>query len=613
MAKSKTNSKKGSISVDTQSLFPIIKKWLYSERDIFLRELVSNAHDAILKLERLSDMGEYKGKVANGLINIKIDKTKKQLVFSDNGLGMNDEEIEKYINQIAFSGAREFLEKYEKSNDNKQIIGHFGMGFFSSFMVSRLVEIDSLSFKEGAKPVHWSCDGSTQYEMKEGQRTEIGTDVILHLNEESEIYLDETKIKELVRKYSNYLGIEIQVNGVKANEKGSIWNEASKNLKEEDYKKLYNELFPYESDPLFHVHFNIDYPFNLKGIIYFPRYRSDFDPTKKGRIQLYCNNIFVSDNIIDIIPNYLNLLQGVIDSPDIPLNVSRSALQTDVNVAKMGKYIAGKVLDQLSSILKNDRKKYEEYWKDIHTFVKFGCLSDEDFSKRMNDSVLFKNIKGDFLSVQEYLQANEKLKNKVLYVSDLSKQSVYIEECKKRGLDALVLAHPLDNHFIQQSEYKNADIKFFRVDSQPIDTLLNETLEEEANPTKKNLEESIKKALEDNHLDIKIKSLKNTNSLLLLTQSEQMRRFSEMSKMTSNPLDSHESFPETIGISLYLNSSHPLFSKLEELSQNEAEKEKYEKFLKSLYKLAKLKSGLLIGQELSEFSEELEKSMEDNL
>ncbi|BBM89690.1 chaperone protein HtpG [Spirochaetota bacterium] len=386
---------KGALSVHTEKLFPIIKKWLYSDREIFLRELISNAYDAIYKLERLGDMGEYKEVVPGGRVNIAVDATKRTLTISDNGLGMTGAEVKKYINQIAFSGAEEFLAKYEKDGTKQTIIGHFGLGFFSAFMVADEIEIITRSHqfpKEKTGAVHWKCTGTTDFTLASTERNDVGTDIILHLSKDNEDLLDEARIKELVIKFSDFLPIEIAVNDKKVNRQNPIWQKKATALTETDYKDFYKHLFPHSEEALFYVHIGIDYPFQVKGILYFPKIRADIDVTKTGRIKLFCNNVFVSDNVVEVIPQYLNMLQGVIDSPDIPLNVSRSALQSDVRVKKLGSHIVKKLADKLVSLAKNDRGTYEKYWKDIHPFVKFGVINDVDFYEKVKPALIFTSL-----------------------------------------------------------------------------------------------------------------------------------------------------------------------------------------------------------------------------
>ena len=602
-------NEKGKISVHTDNLFPIIKKWLYSEHDIFLRELISNAYDAITKLGRLSDLGQYKGEVPQPNINIDIKKSAKSIVISDNGLGMSAEEVKKYINQIAFSGAKDFLDQYKDGDKSKQIIGHFGMGFFSSFMVAGKVEINTLSYQDGAEAVKWSCAGTTAFEMSPSSKKEIGTEITLHLNKESEEFLDDKRITDLVKKYSNYIPVSIKVNGKEANSKEALWNKAPASLKDEDYKKFYSDVFPMEMDPLFHVHFSVDYPFHLKGIIYFPKNKNDFDVRRKGRIQLFCNNVFVSDNIIDIIPEYLNLLHGVLDSPDIPLNVSRSALQNDAQVRKIGSHIVSKIADKLVDLFKKERKHFETYWGDIHPFVKFGCLSDEKFYDKLKDCLIFKNTEGGYLTLNEYQEKNPQLKDKIIYASAPQGQMAYIQQVKSQNIGVLLLDSPIDTHFIQHLEMKLLPKKFLRVDSAigSVLTAADDEGKKDENKTKKEEENNkkhasvlsvFKEAVGNDKLEIKVESHPNSDFCGMLVIAEYMRRMSDMSSMMTGSLPSGDLQFHT----LVLNEDNEITQKIIELAKD---KDKNQVALKSIcsnvYDLALLQQQNLKGEQLLDF------------
>ena len=598
-------AEKGNISVHTDNLFPIIKKWLYSEHDIFLRELISNAHDAITKLNRIADLGQYKGKVPEPLIAIDIKKSDKTLTITDNGLGMTGEEVKKYINQIAFSGAKDFLDQYKEGDESSQIIGHFGMGFFSSFMVADKVEIDTLSHQEGAEAVHWSCEGTTSFEMKAAAKKDIGTQITIHLNEDSPEFLDDKKINDLVKKYSNYIPIPIQVNGKEANSKEALWNKAPASLKDEDYKKFYSEIFPLELEPLFHVHFSVDYPFNLKGIIYFPKNKNDFDVNRKGRIQLFCNNVFVSDNIIDIIPQYLNLLHGVLDSPDIPLNVSRSALQNDAQVKKIGTHIVNKIADKLVDLFKKERETFEKYWEDIHPFVKFGCLSDDKFYQRVQDSLIFKNIENKYLTIKEYEDKSPEVKNKIIYTNDPQGQIAYIKQAKAGGGEVLVLDNPIDSHFAQHLEMKLSPKKFLRVDSD-IGSVLTEAEDKnkkedpKADEDKqyKSLFDAFKAAVGNDTLDIKVQPHGESDFCGMITLPEYMRRMSDMSAMMAGSLPSASLQFHC----LILNKDHAITKKMIELAKDkEANKDRLRDLCSNVYDLALLQHQNLKGDQLVNF------------
>lgn len=601
----KTNvTEKGNISVHTDNLFPIIKKWLYSEHDIFIRELISNAHDAIVKLSRLADLGKYKGKISEPLILIDIKKSDKTITISDNGLGMTSEEVKKYINQIAFSGAKDFLEQYKDGKESNQIIGHFGMGFFSSFMVADKVEIETLSHQEGAKAVFWSCDGTTSFEMGNSNKKEVGTVITLHLNSESEEFLDDKKVNDLVKKYSNYLSTSIKVNEKESNSRQALWNKAPASLKDEDYKTFYSEVFPLEMPPLFHVHFSVDYPFNLKGIIFFPKNKNDFDLNKKGRIQLFCNNVFVSDNIIDIIPPYLNLLHGVIDSPDIPLNVSRSALKSDAQVKKIGNHIVNKVADKLVDLFKKERDTYEKYWEDIHPFVKFGSLSDEKFYDKVNESLIFKNLEGKYLTIKEYEENNKILKDKIIYTNNKEKQTAYIEQAKKEGADVLILDNPIDTHLAQHLEMKLSK-KFFRVDSDIGSVLTGEEVKKDADSKDEDkdkqyqeLSDAFKEAVGEKTLDIKVQSHPQSDFCGMIVISEHMRRMSDMSAMMGGSLPSNELKFHT----LVLNADNAITQKIIELAKDkDKNKETLKNLALNIYDLALLQHQNLKGDRLIEF------------
>ena len=625
---SKVIQEKGNISVATDQLFPIIKKWLYSEQDIFLRELISNSNDAITKLGRLSDLGEYKGKLEAPLIEIKIDKSKKTITIKDNGLGMSSDEIKKYINQIAFSGAKDFLDKYKEGDEKQQIIGHFGMGFFSSFMVAQKVTINSKSWQEKEKAVSWECDGSTSFSMSNSNKKDIGTEIVLHIDKEAESFLDEQKIKDLVTKYSNYLETEIKVNENKANSQNSIWNQQPSKLKDEDYKKLYEELFPFSSESLFQIHFQTDYPFRLKGILYFPKHRPDIDISQKGRLKLFCNNVFVSDNILDIIPPYFNFLQGIIDSPDIPLNVSRSALQTDANVKKIATHIVNKIAEKFNYLFKNERQSFEKYWEDLNVFIKYGCITDEKFFEKLKDNLIFEYISTEkkvnqskdnlenkkestekkdnknesildktYLTFNDYKIKNPKLKDKILYTNDIEKQIAYIDQAKKQGLGVLLLNNPIDNHFIQQIEMKLSPLKFARVDSGLGDSLVDEDKNENENEKYKSLVELFKKSINQDSIEVKIKNLKQKEPSAMIVIPEQMRRMSDMSSMMAGKMPSMEfNFFQFI-----VNSNNDLIQNLGKKVTNDKSKE-MEAICRHIYDIALLQNNSLKGDNLIQFA-----------
>ncbi len=596
--------KKGNISVHTENLLPIIKKWLYSERDIFLRELISNAHDAIKKLDRLSDLGEFKGNLPNPLINIQIDKEKKTLAFIDNGLGMTGEEIEKYINQIAFSGAEEFVKKHHQKDDKNDIIGHFGLGFFSSYMVADLVEINSLSYLENSTPAYWQSDGNKEFVLKVGAKKAIGTELILHVNKESEDLLDENKIKELVEKFSNFLPVEIQVNGKKANNMDPLWQKKPTELKEKDYQEFYKKIFPYEDEPIFHIHLNVDFPFKLKGLLYFPKVKADFDINAKGRIKLFSNNVFVSDNILDIIPNYFNLLRGVIDSPDIPLNVSRSALQTDNNVRKIANHIIKKIADKLQEMYKENTKEYEKNWESLSPFIKLGIINDGDFYDKVKEIIIFKNHQDKTTTLADYQKNNPKLKNKVLYTNDVKKQSLFIDNLTKEGVEVLVLNSPIDNHFVQHLEMKHSPLRFLRVDSDTTANLLQDDSEKKEDKAKTSSEDQkvidfIKKSIGRESLEIKFDDFPEQKLPCLFILNEQMRRFNEMAFLQSFGKEEQD---QSLFGNLVLNNNNALVQKIKSLSKLEVaeSKDKAKQIAQDLFHLGLLQQGLLKGKDLSE-------------
>jgi len=458
----------GALSIHTENIFPIIKKWLYSQHDIFLRELISNSTDALNKLKYAKpDIAEDSLK-----IEIKLDKKKKTLQVIDNGIGMTDEEIRKYINQIAFSGAEEFIEKFKDVQSN--IIGHFGLGFYSSFMVAEKVTIDSLSYQEGAEPAFWECDGSTEYTLTKGKRKEVGTTVTVHFNDESSDYLETPKIKEILEKYCNFMPYPIEFEGKPINQKEALWNKKPKDVTDEEYKDFYKKLFHDWQDPIFWIHLNVDYPFNLKGILYFPKLRNEPD-FFKGEVKLFCNNVFVADNLEDLIPEFLLLLKGGIDIPDIPLNVSRSFLQNDKQVQKITKYIVKKVADHFTDTFKEDRKKYEQYWEDIQTFIKYGLLKDDDFFDSLKDIILFKSSSGDFVTVEEYKAKNPTTgeKTKIYYAGSEDTQVSYLNMMKEQGIEVIYQTTPLDTHLFQKLEGKLEKVEFMRIDSELNDLLIN--------------------------------------------------------------------------------------------------------------------------------------------
>lgn len=577
---------KGNIGVTTENIFPIIKKYLYSDHDIFLRELVSNGVDAVQKLKTLSSIGEFKGELGDLKVVISLDKKKNTLSITDNGIGMSEDEVNKYINQIAFSSANEFLEKYKK--ENASIIGHFGLGFYSSFMVSKKVEINTKSFRDNEKAVKWVCDGSPEYSMTDSKKETRGTEIILYIDDESKEFLEESKISELLKKYSRFLPVPIAF-GKESEYKDEKWVETDKDkiinntaplwtkkpseLKEEDYKNFYDELYPYSDAPLFNIHLNVDYPFNLTGVLYFPKIKSNFD-IQKNKIQLYCNQVFVTDSVEGIVPDFLTLLHGVIDSPDIPLNVSRSYLQSDSNVKKLSAHISKKVSDRLLEIFKNDRKQFEEKWDDLKLFIQYGVVSDEKFFEKAKEFILFKNLDGKYFTFEEYkelIKSNQtdKHNNIVhLYATDKVKQYSFIEAAKSKGYDVLIMDGQLDMHFLNNIENKLEKSIFTRVDSDVIEKLIKKDDELKSSFTP-NQEEDLRHVIlsqvpKDSTFFVSFEGLSETGNPMIITQSEYMRRMKEMSAY-GGQMGMYRDLPENYN--LVVNTSHPLIKKM--LSETE--------------------------------------------
>lgn len=483
---------KGSLSIHTENIFPIIKKWLYSQHDIFLRELISNSIDAISKRK----YADSNYKLEDMQVEVKLDKGKKTLQVIDTGIGMTADEVKKYINQIAFSGAEEFVNKFKDVQSN--IIGHFGLGFYSSFMVAEKVTIDTLSYVEGSEPAFWECDGSTDYTLTKGKRKEVGTTITIHLNEENIEYAENSKIKDILERYCNFMPHPIMFDGKQVNQKEALWNRAPKDVTPEEYKEFYKQVFHDYMDPVFWIHLNVDFPFSLKGILYFPKLRNEPDYFK-GEVKLYCNNVFVADNLEDLIPEFLLLLKGGIDIPDIPLNVSRSFLQNDTQVRKISQYIVKKVADHFNSTFKEDRKKYEEYWEDINAFIKFGLLKEDDFFDAMKDIVIFKTASGDYLTIEEYKARNQSQdeKTKIWYAASEDTQVSYLNMMKEQGLEVIFQNSPLDTHLYQRLEGKIDKIEFLRIDSEVNDILVN-TVEDTKPEVEDKLKELFFKALGQN-------------------------------------------------------------------------------------------------------------------
>ena len=612
-------AKKGSLSITSENIFPVIKKWLYSDHDIFYRELISNGCDAITKLKKLELMGEYeKPEEVEYKIQVSVNPTDKTITIEDNGLGMTEEEIDKYINQIAFSGVQDFMEKYKDKANEDQIIGHFGLGFYSAFMVADKVEINSLSYQKDAKPVHWESEGGINFEMTEGDKAEVGTSIKLYLNEESTEFANEYRAREVIEKYCAFMPVNIFLKNetaepeyetiekdeltdkdtvvetviepakteekekedgtketvdvepsrekykilkrpVALNDTNPLWNKHPNECTDEQYKDFYRKVFRDYKEPLFWIHLNMDYPFNLKGILYFPKINMEYD-SLEGTIKLYNNQVFIADNIKEVIPEFLMLLKGVIDCPDLPLNVSRSALQNDGFVKKISDYITKKVADKLSGMCKTDRENYEKYWDDIAPFIKYGYIKDEKFAEKMGDYILYKNLEGKYLTLNDCLEENkEKHENTIFYVTNEKEQSQYINMFKEEGIDAVIMPAAIDNPFISHVEQKHEGLKFLR-----IDTDLNASFKEEVKEddeafkkTSEELTEVFKKALNNDKLDIKVEKMKNASVASMITVSEETRRMQDMMKMYSMGGMDMSAFGAT-GETLVLNANHPL-------------------------------------------------------
>lgn len=680
-------AKHGSLSINSDNIFPIIKKWLYSDHDIFMRELISNGCDAITKLKKLEMMGEctlpddYKAK-----IQILVNPEEKTLKFIDNGIGMTAEEVEEYINQIAFSGATDFFEKYKDKTNEDQIIGHFGLGFYSAFMVADRVNIDTLSYKEGAAPVHWECDGGTEFDMEEGTRTEVGTEITLFINEDCLEFCNEYKAREIIKKYCSFMPTEIYLSKenttetqvIKADEKldtdtvleeiakekeedeqklkiakrpellneiNPLWARHPNECTKEEYLEFYRKVFQDYKEPLFWIHLNMDYPFNLKGILYFPKINTEYESIE-GTIKLYNNQVFIADNIKEVIPEFLLLLKGVIDSPDLPLNVSRSALQNDGFVKKISDYITKKVADKLSGMCKTEKEEYEKYWDDISPFIKFGCLKDDKFCEKMTDYILFKDLEGKYLTLPECLEVNkidteeavdengnkveaevvgedgnkaetdildedgnvvdensdteEDKKEKIIYyVTDEKQQSQYINMFKNAKMDAVILTHNIDQPFISQLEAKNEGIKFQRIDADITDTLRAKTskkVEKELEEQAEDIAKIMKKALKKDALTVKIEKLKNKKISSMVTISEESRRMQDMMKMYSMPGMDMGMFGKE-GETLILNANHPLVQYV--LDNKEGDNVKM--ICEQLYDLAMIQNAPLEPEAMTKF------------
>lgn len=590
-------TEKGTISINTENIFPIIKKFLYSDHEIFLRELVSNAVDATQKLQKLSSIGQFDGELGELKVKVSFDKDAKTITISDNGIGMTADEVKKYINQIAFSGAKEFVEKYQQESDKGNIIGQFGLGFYSAFMVAREVEIITRSFQPDAPAVRWFSDGSTEFEISAAERAERGTDVILHIAEDSEEFLDEYKLEQILTKYGKFLPTTIEFKDKVINNPNPVWVKAPSELEDEDYLAFYKELYPYAEDPLFWIHLNVDYPFNLTGVLYFPKIRQDFQLNRE-KIQLYSKQVFITDDVKDIVPEFLQLLHGVIDSPDIPLNVSRSYLQADGNVKRINTYITKKVGEKLADLFREDRKAFEEKWESIGLFVKYGVIADDKFFERAKEFILFKNTAGEHFTIDEYktkLEANQTDKDGnaiALYTNDIQKEDAYIAGAAKRAYDVLVFDDVLDAHFINALEMKVEKLKFKRVDSEAADKLIDKGLKTEvvlSEDEKKKVEEAFKPFIGNNI--VQVEALPTDDLPVSIVQTEFMRRYTDMSKINGQA-GMLGAMP--LMYNLVVNGNHPLIQKIAQEGNENG-------LARQLVDLALLSQGMLTGKDLTQF------------
>jgi molecular chaperone HtpG len=618
---------KGTISIHTENIFPIIKKFLYSDHEIFLRELVSNAVDATQKIKRLATLGQYAGELGDLTVEVSFDEKKKTITISDKGIGMTAEEIKKYINQIAFSGATEFVEKFKDAKDANEIIGKFGLGFYSAFMVAKNVEIHTLSYQEGSEPAIWTCDGSTEFEIKKGKKKSRGTDIILHVNEDSVEFLDKWKLQGILDKYCKFLPIPIKF-GTKSesvedgvDDKGEkkwksvevdnilnttapIWTKSPSDLQDEDYLAFYKSLYPMGEDPLFWIHLNVDYPFNLTGVLYFPKVKNDFE-MQRNKIKLFSRQVFITDEVKDIVPEFLMLLHGVIDSPDIPLNVSRSFLQADGNVKKINNYITKKVADKLSELFKKDRKAYEAKWGDIGLFVKYGMISEEKFYEKGKEFTLLKNTKEEYYTLDEYrekvlaTQTDKSEQLVYLYSTDLKKQDSFIDSALKKEYDVLVMDSPIDNHFIQHIESKLEKTQLKRVDSDVVEKLIQKDstyanlLTEDQS---KSVKELFEKAIANKTYSVDIEGLSPEEMPVTITMEEWMRRMKEMAQNGGGgPMSFYGSLPDSYKVAI--NGNHPLVDKILKAENEESQV----KLAKQAFDLALLSQGLLTGKDLTAF------------
>jgi molecular chaperone HtpG len=618
---------KGTISIHTENIFPIIKKFLYSDNEIFLRELVSNAVDATQKIKRLASLGQYNKELGDLTVKVSVDEKAKTITITDNGIGMTAEEIKKYINQIAFSGATEFMEKFKEAQDANEIIGRFGLGFYSAFMVADKVEINTLSYQEDAEPARWICDGSTEFEITTGDRQERGTDVILYINADSEEFLEKNRLQQILDKYAKFLPVPVQF-GTRndtiedgeddkgepkyktvevpniINDTNPIWTKSPAELTDKDYLDFYNQLYPMSDDPLFWIHLNVDYPFHLTGVLYFPKLKNDFE-IQRNKIRLFSRQVFITDEVKDIVPEFLMLLHGVIDSPDIPLNVSRSFLQADSNVKKINSYITKKVADKLGELFRKDRKAYEEKWNDIGLFVKYGALSEEKFYEKAKEFLLLTNTKNEHYTLEEYnakvkdFQTDKDGKLVYLYTIDEEKQHNYVQAANKRDYDVLLMNSPIDTHFLQHLEMKLEKTSFKRVDADVLDKLIlkEDSLKHELTEDQtKSLQEIFEKAISNPAMKVEVEALNENELPVTITMEEWMRRMKDMARMGGGGMQFYGALPDSYKVSV--NANHKLVNKI-----LNAQGEEQTSLAKQAFDLALLSQGMLKGAELTAFVE----------
>ena len=592
-------AKSGNLSIHTENIFPIIKKFLYSDHEIFLRELVANAVDASQKLKMLASSGEFNGEIGDPTIKISIDKDKKTLTITDRGIGMSEEEVEKYINQIAFSSAEEFVEKYAETSEGTNIIGHFGLGFYSAFMVANRVELQTKSYRESDPAVKWECEGQTTFEISPSDKTDRGTEITLFINEDSIEFLEESRIEGILKKYCSFMPVEIEFNGTKINNTRPLWLKKPADITAEEYKEFYKELYPMSEEPLFWIHLNVDYPFNLTGILYFPKISNTFE-VQKNKIHLYSNQVFITDEVKEIVPEFLTLLHGVIDSPDIPLNVSRSYLQSDANVKKISSYIVKKVAEKLGELFRDDRKAFEEKWEDIGFFIKYGMLTDDKFYDKAKDFVLLTDSDNAFYTLDEYREKTSAIQTDKsgqlvwLYTFNPEIQDSFVQSALKRGYNVLNFPLPIDTHFIQQLEQKLEKTAIRRVDSDTIDRLIDKDEKAESvlsADEQKELSDLYIKAVGDTKFVVKTEALSPDEAPVMITQSEWMRRFADMQRMNGMNMEGFGGNYDVI-----VNTNHPLAKKLSTISED-----KKQAFAKHLFDLARLAQNMLSGKEMTEF------------